>query len=117
PVYTVALGTTGATTLDPAYGFGGGGGGVPGGGGFGGFTGANSLAPDPRTLSAIAHATGGEFFRARTAGALQDAYKALGSRLGHRRGMHEVTDLFVLGAGLLLVLAAALAALWAPRLP
>jgi len=118
PVYTVALGTTGATTLDPSYGFGGGGGGFPaGGGGFGGFTGANSLAPDPRTLGAIAHATGGEFFRARTAGALEDAYKSLGSKLGHRRGMREVTDLFVLGAGLLLVLAAALAALWAPRLP
>ena len=118
PVYTVALGTTGATTLDPSYGFGGGGGGFPaGGGGFGGFTGANSLAPDPRTLGAIAHATGGEFFRARTAGALEDAYKSLGSKLGHSRGMREVTDLFVLGAGLLLVLAAALAALWAPRLP
>jgi Ca-activated chloride channel family protein len=116
PVYTVALGTTGATTLDPSYGFGGGG--FPaGGGGFGGFTGANSLAPDPKTLGAIAHATGGEFFRARTAGALEDAYKSLGSKLGHRRGMHEVTDLFVLGAGLLLVVAAALAAFWAPRLP
>jgi Ca-activated chloride channel homolog len=114
PVYTVALGTTGATTLDPSYGFGGG---FPAGGGFGGFTGANSLAPDPKTLGAIAHATGGEFFRARTAGALEDAYKSLGSKLGHRRGLHEVTDLFVLGAGLLLVLAAALAAFWAPRLP
>jgi Ca-activated chloride channel homolog len=119
PVYTVALGTTGSTTLDPAYGFPGGGGVFPGGGGggFGGFTGANSLAPDPKTLGAIAHATGGEFFRARTAGALEDAYKSLGSKLGHKRGMREVTDLFVLGAGLLLVLAAALAAFWTPRLP
>jgi len=111
PVYTVALGTTGATHLDPTYGFGG------GGGGFGGFSGANSLAPDPATLSAIARVTGGEFFRARTAGALEDAYKALGSTLGHKRGLREVTDLFVLGAALLLALAAALAALWAPRLP
>jgi Ca-activated chloride channel family protein len=117
PVYTVALGTTGATHLDPTFGFGGGGGGFPGSPGGGGFTGPNSLAPDPATLSAIAHATGGEFFRARTAGALEDAYKALGSKLGHKRGMREVTDLFALGAALLLVLAGALAALWAPRLP
>jgi Ca-activated chloride channel family protein len=120
PVYTVALGTTGATHLDPTYGFGGGGGGgFPGspGSGFGGFTGPNSLAPDPATLSAIARLTGGEFFRARTAGALEDAYKALGSTLGHKSGMREVTDLFALGAALLLALAAALAALWAPRLP
>jgi Ca-activated chloride channel family protein len=110
PVYTVALGTTGNTHLDPSYGFGG----VPGGGfGFGG----GELAPDPQTLSAIAHLTGGEFFRARTAHALQDAYTKLGAKLGHKRGVHEVTDLFALGAGLLLVLAGALAALWAPRLP
>jgi Ca-activated chloride channel family protein len=108
PVYTVALGTTGNTHLADGYGFFGGG---------GGFGGGAALAPDPKTLSAIAHVTGGEFFRARTAGALQDAYKTLGSKLGKAHGRHEVTDLFTaLGAGLL-VLAGVLSALWAPKLP
>jgi Ca-activated chloride channel family protein len=113
PVYTVALGTTGNTRLAPDYGGGGGGGFFPGGGFFGG----NALAPDPKTLSAIAGVTGGEFFRARTASALQSAYKKLGSKLGHRKGVEEVTDLFALGAALLLAAAGVLAALWSPRLP
>jgi len=115
PVYTVALGTTGNTHLQDGYG---GGGFFPGaGGGGGGFGFGGSLAPDPATLSAIAHITGGEFFRARTANSLQSAYSALGSKLGQRRGSKEVTDLFALGAALLLVGAGVLSALWAPRLP
>ena len=113
PVYTVALGTTGNTHLSGDV-FGGGGGAF--GNGFGGF-GGRALAPDPKTLSAIARITGGEFFRARDAHALQDAYTTLGSKLARTRGTREVTDLFALGAALLLVAGAALAALWAPRLP
>jgi Ca-activated chloride channel family protein len=111
PVYTVALGTTGNTHLADGYGF------FGGGGPPGGFRGLNSLAPDPRTLGAIAHVTGGEFFRARTAAALQDAYSRLGSKLGKARGHEEVTDLFAFGAAVLLVLGGIGAALWSPRLP
>jgi Ca-activated chloride channel family protein len=112
PVYTVALGTTGNTHLSSdIFGTGGGAGGA-----FGGF-GGRALAPDPRTLSAIARITGGEFFRARSAPALQDAYATLGSKLARTRGSHEVTDLFVFGAALVLAVGAALATLWAPRLP
>ena len=108
---TVALGTTGNTHLADGYGpFG-------GFGPPGGFTGANSLAPDPKTLGAIAHLTQGEFFRARTSKALQDAYTTLGSKLGQTVGHEEVTGLFAFGAAVLLVLAAIVAALWAPRLP
>jgi Ca-activated chloride channel homolog len=114
PVYTVALGTTGNTHLDPAYGFGGGG----GGGGFGfGFGGGRALAPDPKTLTAIANITGGEFFRARTADALNSAYTTLGSKIAHTHGVREVTDLFAFGAAILLALAGVLAAFWSPRLP
>lgn len=115
PVYTVALGTTGNTHLSGGF-FGGGGGGFPGAP-FGGFTGANSLAPDPQTLSAIARITGGEFFRARTAQAVESAYSALGSKLGQTHARVEVTSDFALGAALLLVLAGVLSALWAPKLP
>jgi Ca-activated chloride channel family protein len=115
PVYTVALGTTGNTHLGGGY-FGGGG---AGGGGFfpGGFTGANSLAPDPKTLGAIAHITGGQFFRARTATSVESAYASLGSKLGQTHGTTEVTGDFALGAALLLVFAGALSALWAPKIP
>jgi Ca-activated chloride channel family protein len=119
PVYTVSLGTTGNTRLRgfPAgQGFGGGGAppvNQPGGFGFG----QRGLAPDPKTLRAIADRTGGKFYRARTAGAVEDAYSSLGSKLGRKPGNQEVTDLFVLGGAILLVLSGLLSALWSPRLP
>jgi Ca-activated chloride channel family protein len=114
-VYTVALGTTGNTTLR-GYpgGFGAGPFSGPGGGGFGGRRG---LAPDPATLRAIADTTGGKFFRAKSAGDVNEAYSALGSKLGRKPGTREVTDWFAVGGAALLVLAGALSALWSPRLP
>jgi Ca-activated chloride channel family protein len=115
PVYTIALGTTGNTTMRGfPGGFQGGAGTIlPGGGGFG----PRGLAPDPKTLRAIADRTGGKFFRARSAGAAEQAYSALGSTLGRKSGSVEVTDWFVAGAAILLVLAGVLSALWSPRLP
>jgi Ca-activated chloride channel homolog len=107
PVYTVALGTTGNTTMR----------GFPGGFGGGGGFGRPGLAPDPKTLRAIADRTGGKFFRARSAGSVEQAYTALGSTLGRKTGNVEVTDWFLIGAAVLLVLAGVLSALWSPRLP
>ena len=114
PVYTVALGTTGATTL---RGFQGGflGQGTFGGGLFG--VGRRGLSPDPVTLKAIARETGGRFFRARSAGAVDAAYSKLGSSLGRSRGKVEVTDLLLAIGAALVVLAAGLSAWWAPKLP
>jgi Ca-activated chloride channel family protein len=108
PVYTVALGTTGNTTMR----------GFPGGfGGGGGGFGRPGLAPDPKTLRAIADRTGGKFFRAKSAGAVEQAYTALGSTLGRKSGSVEVTDWFLIGAAVLLVLAGVLSTRWSPRLP
>jgi Ca-activated chloride channel homolog len=115
PVYTVALGTTGNTTL---RGYPGGFGGGPlGPGGGGGFGGRRGLAPDPKTLRAIAEQTGGKFFRAKTAGDVKDVYSSMGSKLGRKDGLREITDWFAAGGAILLVLAGALSALWSPRLP
>jgi Ca-activated chloride channel family protein len=111
PVYTVSLGTTGNTTLR--------GGGFlgSGGGSFGPGLGNRGLSPDPATLRQIAVATGGKFYRAKTAGAVQSAYSRLGSSLGRTHQRVEITDEFVAGAALLLVLAGIVSAFWAPRLP
>jgi Ca-activated chloride channel family protein len=111
PVYTVALGTTGATTL---RGFPGG---FPAGGGPFAGPGRRGLSPDPVTLKAIATQTGGKFFRARSAGAVDSAYSKLGSSLGRTRGHVEVTDIFTALGAALLVGAMALSAFWSPRLP
>ena len=111
-VYTVALGTTGNTTLrGRPNGF------FSGGGFGGGFGPANGLAPDPKTLHAIATTTGGKFFRAKTAGDVQAAYAKLGASLGRAPERVEVTADFVAGAVLLVLLAGLASAFWAPRLP
>ena len=113
PVYTVALGTKNGkiTNFPPIIGSGNGGFATPGGG----FR--NGLSPDPATLRAIARTTGGEFFEAKSAGAVKGAYAKLGSSIARVPGHREVTDDFVGGAALLLVLAVGLGAFWAPRLP
>lgn len=91
-----------------------GGGGLGGGGGFGGPI---PVPPDPETLSDIARMTGGEFFEARSSGALSAAYSNLGSRLGREPGRTEVTYQFLgLGAALL-VLAGLMSVFVSPRLP
>jgi len=105
PVFTVALGTDRPD---------GGGGGAPGS--FGGFSGFNRV-PDRATLRAIAEATDGEYFAARSAAALESAYRRLGSELGHEDRPTEVTALFVGAAAVVLTAAAALARVAAPGLP
>jgi Ca-activated chloride channel homolog len=105
PVFTVALGTDRRD---------GSGGGAPGS--FGGFSGF-SRVPDRATLRAIAEATDGEYFAARSAAALESAYRRLGSELGHEDRSTEVTALFVGAAAVVLTAAAALARLAAPGLP
>ena len=85
---------------------------------FGGGPGLRqALAPDPATLHAIATATGGKFYPAKSAGAVEDAYAKLGSSLGRVPGRSEVTADFVIGAAALQLVAGILGALWAPRLP
>ncbi len=97
PVYTIALGTEGGTIVDREQ--------------------VIPVPPDRETLGAIAEYTGGESFDAETAGALEDVYQGLGSRVGRRDRPREVTSAFVAAGALLLVGAAGAALLVAPRLP
>ena len=106
PVYTIALGTPNGTLDVGPFG---------GGGGFGARR--FNVAPDPKTLRAIAQTTGGRFFAARSQKALQSAYSNLGSHLGRTAGRLEVTSRFVLAAAILLALAGAVSRPWVPRLP
>jgi len=101
PVYTIALGTPEGTIT--RY--------------FGGFQRTIPVPPDPSTLSAIAEETGGRFFDARSATAVQSAYARLGTTLGRVPGHTEVTYAFLAIAAGLLVASGVLSALWSPRLP
>jgi Ca-activated chloride channel family protein len=102
PVYTIALGTPNGVISPRFRGFG---------------DRVIPVPPDPATLRAIAAATGGKFFNARSAGAVEAAYKKLGSSLGREPGRTEVTYIFLAGAAALLLAAGLLSALWSPRLP
>lgn len=101
PVYTIALGTPEGTITRF----------------FGGFQRTIPVPPDPQTLSAIAEETGGKFFAAQNAKAVQSAYARLGTTLGRVPGHTEVTYAFIAIAAGLLVAAGLLSALWSPRLP
>jgi Ca-activated chloride channel family protein len=99
-VYTNALGTpTGAITRgDPP------------------FAVAVPVPPDPPTLRAIAHLTGGEFTNATNATILKHTYTRLGDRLGRAPGRNEITYALLATAALLLT-TAVLVTLSTPYLP
>ena len=103
PVFTVALGTDHPD-------------GAVGSSRFGGFGGFNRV-PDRETLKAISETTGGEYFAARSARALEAAYADLGSRLGRAERPTEVTSIFVAAAAVALSAAAGLSLLRSPGLP
>ena len=108
PVFTIALGTPNGV-LDRG----------PGGFGGGGFGGRERIPvpPDPATLREIARLTGGKFFEARSAQAVESAYRNLGSVIAREPGRKEVTNELLALAAILLVGAGGLSALLAPRLP
>ena len=99
-VYTIALGTNhGTLGFGPfgGYGF---------GGGFGNGSGRRfPVRPDPVTLAAIAQATDGQTYRAKTADEVDSIYKH--ARLEHRAPQRQARGVVVVrGAAALLLLGA-----------
>ena len=81
----------------------------------GGYEEQIRVPPSAPTLEQIANVSGGQFFRARTAAALTSVYKKLGTRIGHRTQSRQITDLFAVGAIVLLLAGGGLSALWFRR--
>lgn len=100
PIYTVALGTPGATIPNPDP-----------------LGPSLDVSPDPQLLAQISQASGGRAFTAQDAGSLSTIYKTLGSQLGSRPVQHEVSAGFAIGGLLLLLVAGGVSLRSAGRLP
>ena len=100
-VYTVALGTP-----DGVVSF-----------GFGLFVNSIPVPPDPPTMRAIARATGGKSYTAQSSSKLSSVYKTLGSSIGRRTDLREITSWFAAAAALFLIAALAAGRVWEGRLP
>jgi Ca-activated chloride channel family protein len=100
-VYTVSLGTP-----DGVVSF-----------GFGLFVNSIPVPPDPPTMRAIARATGGKSYTAQTSSKLSSVYKSLGSSIGRRTELREITSWFVAIAAVLLIASLATARAWEGRVP
>ena len=66
-------------------------------------------------LRSIARATGGRFYRARSAAALREVYKKLALRVGHTTKDRQIADAFAAGGLVLLLTGAALSSYWFRR--
>jgi Ca-activated chloride channel homolog len=100
PIFTVALGTPGATIPNP----------YP-------YASPLPVPPDPVTLKRIASESKGRAYTVEDAGELQSIYQRLGSSIGTRKRQQEITAVFAVGGLLLLAAAAAASMRWSGRLP
>jgi Ca-activated chloride channel homolog len=82
----------------------------------GGYEEQIRVPPSAATLQQIARLSGGQFIRARTSQALTDVYKKLSTRVGHKTQNRQITDLFGIGAAVLLLTGGGLSAFWFRRL-
>jgi Ca-activated chloride channel homolog len=85
--------------------------------GFGLYINSIPVPPDPATVRQIATTTGGKAYNARTANTLVDIYKSLGSSIGHKTELREVSSWFAAAAAVLLLGALGAGRLVEGRLP
>lgn len=96
PVYTVLVGTPDGVVEET----------LPGG-----LRQLIRVPTSPETLTQIAEISGGEFFTAVDPEGLRAVYEELGSRLGSKEEVREITDFFAGAAALLALMGGALSAL------
>jgi len=99
-VYTIALGTPGGEVTF----------------GFGLYQNRIPVPPDPPTMRAIAAATGGKMFDARTAKSASHIYTTLGSSIGRQEKNRVISSWFAAGAAGFLIAAVGAGLLFESRL-
>jgi Ca-activated chloride channel family protein len=100
-VYTVALGTPNGVVSF----------------GFGLYVNSIPVPPDPATMRLIANVTGGSTYSARSSSKLVNIYKSLGSSIGRKSDLREITSWFAIAAAVFLIAALGAGRLVEARLP
>ena len=85
--------------------------------GFGLYTNAIPVPPDPATVRAVSRITGGQAFTARDPKRLATVYRNLGSNIGRKTELREITQWFAIGAAAFLLAGVALSRVWSSPLP
>jgi Ca-activated chloride channel family protein len=80
------------------------------------YTEQHAVPASPAQLHLLAQATGGRFFTARSAGAVAQVYKDLGSRTAHENKKREITQWWTMGALGFILVGAVLSGAWFRRL-
>ncbi len=83
----------------------------------GGFKEVTRVPANPQALDTVARMSGGKSFAAADPDGLKRVYEELGSQLGTREEEREITDYFSAGAGVFLLVGAALSTAWFRRVP
>jgi len=85
--------------------------------GFGLYANSIPVPPDPATVRYVSRATGGQSFTAENADKVITVYKTLGSSIGRRTELREITSWFAIAAAVCLIGAVAASRLWSSPLP
>ena len=80
------------------------------------YTEQHAVPAAPSQLQSLAQGTGGRFFKARSAGALKQVYKDLGSRIAKEDKKREITQWWTMGALGFILGGAILSGIWFRRL-
>jgi Ca-activated chloride channel homolog len=85
--------------------------------GFGLYLQAVPVPPDPVTVRKISEITGGQSFTAQNANKVVNVYRDLGSKIGRKVEVREISSWFAAAAAVLLLGAVGLSRLWSAPLP
>jgi Ca-activated chloride channel family protein len=85
--------------------------------GFGLYQNKIPVPPDPATVNQISHVTAGVSYNAKTANRVIDVYRTLGSSIGRKTQLREISSWFVIAAAVLLVGAVGMSRAWSAPLP
>jgi Ca-activated chloride channel family protein len=75
------------------------------------------VPPDPATVRKISLITGGQSYTAQNANKVVNVYRGLGSNIGRKVELREITSWFAAAAAVLLLGAVGLSRLWSAPLP